>query len=134
MQRDMRRLTVAVICCALLAACGVDSRSPTAATPPVQPQALPQPTPPPPGGFTVSGVVSEVISGQTVPLEGVHVEDSERHVFVNSGADGSYTITEVAVSYLGGASIYFAKAGYTSQVRRIPLTANMRVDVVLVRQ
>lgn len=134
MRGYIRRLTVAVLCCGLLSACGTDSRSPTAATPPVQPQALPQPTPPPPGGFTVSGVVSEVAGGQTVPLEGVHVEDSERHVFVKSGADGGYTITEVAISSFGGAYIYFAKAGYTSQVRQFPLTGNMRVDVVLVRQ
>ena len=134
MGRYLCRLTVTALCCGLLGACSADSRSPTAATSPVQTRALPPPTDPPPGGFTVSGIVSEIVGGQTVPLEGVHVEDSERHVFVKSGADGGFTITEVAVSSFGGAYIYFAKPGYTSQVRQFPLTGNTRVDVVLVRQ
>lgn len=134
MRRYIRRFSVVVLCCGLLGACGTDSRSPTAPSPPPQAQGFPQPTPPPQGSFTVSGVVSEVIGGQTVPLEGVHVEDSERHVFVKSGADGGYTILDVAVSSFGGAYIYFAKEGYRSEVRQFALTGNMRVDVVLVRQ
>ena len=135
MRRYIRQLGLAAVCCALLAGCGSDSRpSPTA--PPPTPQPSPQPTPQPPGptGFTVSGVVSDVIGGQTVPLAAAHVEDSERHVFVKTGVDGSYTIRDVAISAFGGAYIYFAKEGYGSQVRQFPLTGEHRLDVTLVRQ
>jgi hypothetical protein len=79
--------------------------------------------------------VTELVGGQTMPLEGAHVEDSERHVFVKSRADGSYAISDVALTQFGGAYIYFAKEGYRSQVRIVPLTAaDIRVDVTLVRE
>jgi hypothetical protein len=78
--------------------------------------------------------VSEVVGGQTVPLEGAHVEDSERHVFVKTAADGSYTIADVARSSFGGAYIYFAKEGYRSQSRQFALAGDLRLDVILVRQ
>ncbi len=133
MERYVRLLGIAVVCCGVLAGCGNDSRSlplPTAASPTPQPT----PQPPAPSGFTVSDVVSEVIGGQTMALEGAHVEDSERHVSVKTGADGSYTIRDVAISAFGGAYIYFAKEGYGSQVRQFPLTGEHRVDVTLVRQ
>jgi hypothetical protein len=78
--------------------------------------------------------VSEVVGGQTVPLEGVHVEDSERHVFVKTAADGSYTIADVARSSFGGGYIYFAKQGYRSQSRQFALTGDLRLDVMLVRE
>jgi hypothetical protein len=78
--------------------------------------------------------VSEVVGGQTVALEGAHVEDSERHVSVKTGADGSYTIADVAITQFGGAYIYFAKAGYRSQSRIVPVTGDIRLDVTLVRE
>ena len=133
MERYIRLLGIAVLCCGVLGGCG-DSRSvplPTAASPTPPP---PAPQPPGPTGFTVSGIVSEVIGGETVPLAGAHVEDSERHVWVKTGADGSYSIRDVAISAFGGAYIYFAKEGYGSQVRQFPLTGEHRVDVTLVRQ
>ena len=130
MQHHIRLLGIAVLCCGVLAGCR-DTRSPSFPTA-VSP--TPQPTPQPPGSVTVSGVVSEVVGGQTVPLEGVHVEDSERHVFVRTAADGSYTITEVARSSFGGAYIYFAKQGYRSQSRQFALTGDLRLDVMLVRE
>jgi hypothetical protein len=131
MEHYLRILGTAVLCFGVLAGCGADSRSPsfpTAASP------TPQPAPPPQGSVTVSGVVSEVVGGQTVPLEGAHVEDSERHVFVKTAADGSYTIADVARSSFGGAYIYFAKEGYRSQSRQFALTGDIRLDVILVRQ
>ena len=130
MQHYIRLLGTAVLCCGVLAGCS-DTRSPSFPTA-VSP--TPQPTPQPLGGVTVSGVVSEVVGGQTVPLEGVHVEDSERHVFVRTAADGSYTIAEVARSSFGGAYIYFAKQGYRSQSRQFALTGDLRLDVMLVRE
>ena len=129
MERYPRLLVIAVLCCGVLAGCGTDSRSqplPTAPSPASQP--------PGPTHFTVSGVVSEVIGGQTVALESAHVEDSERHVSVKTGADGSYTIADVAITQFGGAYIYFAKAGYRSQSQIVPLTGDTRLDVTLVRE
>jgi hypothetical protein len=66
-----------------------------------------------------------------MPLEGVHVEDSQRHVSVKTDVDGSYRIENVAP---GGAYFFFGKDGYRSQTRQFPLTDDTRVDVMLVRQ
>ena len=135
MRRSIRLLRIAFISCVVLAGCGGDSRpvsTPTAPSPQPTPQPAPQPTP---QTATVSGVVSEVIGDKTVPLEGAHVEDSERHFSVKTGADGSYTIKDAVMTQYGGAYIYFAKAGYRSQVRIVPLTGdNIRLDVTLVRE
>lgn len=132
MERYPRLFLIAVLSCGVLAGCGTDSSSLPFPTAPSQAQ----PTPQPPGQshFTVSGVVSEVIGGQTVALESAHVEDSERHVSVKTGADGSYTIADVAITQFGGAYIYFAKVGYRSQSRIVPLTGDIRLDVTLVRE
>jgi hypothetical protein len=83
------------------------------------------------GTYTVSGVVSVVVGDLSVPVEGVHVEDSQRHVSVKTGADGSYTLRDVGG---GAAYFYFAKEGFGSQTRQFALTADMRLDVQLVRQ
>ena len=138
MERYIRLLGIAIVSCGLLSGCdrGADSSSlrlPTGFTPTPTPTPSP-PAPPPASSYTVSGVVSEVVDGQTVPLEGAHVEDSERHVSVKTAADGSYTLTEVAISWNGGAYIYFAKTGFRSQVRQFPLTGDHRVDVTLIRE
>ena len=133
MKRYVRRLVIGVLCCGVLAGCGTDSRLlPLPTTPSPAPQSTRQP--PGPTRFTLSGVVSEVIGGQTVALEGAHVEDSERHVSVKTGADGSYTIADVAITQFGGAYIYFAKVGYRSQSQIVPLTGDIRLDVTLVRE
>ena len=132
MRCHIRLLSVVAMCSGVLAGCGADSGSlptPTAASP------TPQPIPPAQRTFTVSGVVSELVGGQMVPLEGAHVEDSERHVSVKTGRDGSYTIGDVANSpSLGNAYIYFTKEGYRSQVRQFLLTSDTRVDMTLVRE
>ena len=118
---------VAFACCGVLAGCGTASQPTVSPTQPTSPQ-------PPPSSFIVSGVVSHAVGTETVPLGGAHVEDSERHVWVKTGADGSYTIRDVAISAFGGAYIYFAKEGYRSDVRQFPLTGEHRVDVTLVRE
>lgn len=129
---DLRCLGAATICCLVLAGCGSDTG---ALATPTGPPSTPQPTPQPPVNFVIAGVVTELVAGQTVPLEGAHVEDSERHYAVKTGADGSYRIPDVALSYAGGGYIYFAKEGYRSQVRIVPLVGtDARVDVTLVRQ
>jgi hypothetical protein len=131
MCRYIRLLAVAALCSGILAGCGTGSGAPptpTAASPIPQPNTTQR-------TFTVSGVVSELVGGQTVPLAGAHVEDSERHVSVKTGRDGSYTLADVANSpSLGNAYIYFAKEGYRSQSRQFLLTSDSRVDVTLVRE
>ena len=82
------------------------------------------------GTFAVSGVVTEVVGGLVVPLQGVHVEDSTRHVFVRTGADGSYTIRDV---YAGAAYLYFAKDGFGAQTRQFTLAGDTRVNMQLAR-
>jgi len=136
MGRALCLLGICVVSCAVLLGCESDSSRvlfPTAATPTAAtPTPAPIPTPPPQGTYTVSGVVSEVVDGRTIPLERVHVEDSQRHVFVQTAADGAYAVTEIAVS--GGAYMYFAKEGFRSESRRFALTGDTRLDVTLVRQ
>jgi hypothetical protein len=106
MGRDIILLVVGVISCAVLSGCGSDSGplSPTVDPPIATP--APQPTPAPQGTYTVSGV------------EGVHVEDSERHYSAKTGPDGSYTIPDARA---GNAYFYFVKEGFRSQVQQFIL-------------
>ena len=53
-----------------------------------------------------------------------------RHVFVTTGPDGSYRIPDLNA---GGASIYFAKAGFSSLSRQFTVTGDTLLDVSLVR-
>jgi hypothetical protein len=131
MGRYIRLLGGVAISCAVLSGC---SNTATVPTGPSAPYAAPQPVPSPPGGFTLSGVVSEVINGQSVPIEGVHVEDSRFHQFVNTGPDGSYRITDVGVDPYIGATIYFAKTGFRSQTRRFVPSGDTRLDISLIRE
>ena len=141
MGRYIRLLGVAAISCAVLSGCGSNSSVlslPTGASsapqpsPQPTPQPTPRPTPQPTPAITyaVSGVVSEVVDGHTVPIEGAHVEDSQRHVFVKTGPDGSYTIPDVGG---GAAYIYFAKEGFGMQTRQFNLSGDTRLDITLVR-
>jgi len=129
-------LGVAAVCSGVLAGCGTSSvPSPTPPSSLPSPTSALQPSLSFDRTYTVSGVVSELVGGQTVPLEGAHVEDSERHVSVKTSRDGSYTIADVPNSRsIGSAYIYFAKAGYLSQSRQPLLTSDTRLDVTLVRE
>jgi hypothetical protein len=130
--RTVRGILSAVSVVAV-SACGNDS--PSSPYPPlVSPVPSPGPVPQPQGSYTVSGFVSEVVGGATVALHDVHVEDSTRHVFVKTAADGSYTIRDVP-TYSGSIYLYFAKTGYQSVTRTLPPTeTETRVDVQLLRQ
>lgn len=111
---------------------------------PLSPAVDVTPTPPPPpptvpaGGFTISGVVFEVVDGVSIPLEGVHVEDSSRHWSVLTAEDGSYTIRGVElIPFVGGpaVSMFFAKNGYAStSVSLLPAGEDTRLDVRLLRK
>jgi hypothetical protein len=123
-----RNLAVCAAAAGVLSGCS--DRGPVPVTSPslVTPGPQPRPTQ---GNYTVSGVVSAVAGAVEQPLEGVHVEDSQRHVFVKTGADGSFTIREVQG---GGAYFYFAKEGFRSQTRQFELSADTRLDIRLVRE
>jgi hypothetical protein len=130
-RRLARNLGICVIACGLIAACG-DGSGPV--SPPTAPSAsppVPTPAPPPQGTFTVYGVVSELVDHVLVPLEGVHVEDSNRHYFINTGSDGSYTIRDVAA---GAAYFYIAKQGFRAETRQFSLASDTQLDIQLVRQ
>ena len=116
----------------VLSGCNDSGPLPPTVIPSPAPSPAPQPPQPiPQGTYTVSGVVSAGVGDLARPVEGVHVEDSQRHVFVKTGADGSYTIREVAA---GAAYFYFEKEGFHSQTRQFALTGDMRLDIQLVRQ
>jgi hypothetical protein len=116
-----------------LSGCGGDGPiSPSPRT--VNSQPTPAPAPITQGPQTVSGVVSEVIDGVTVALEGVNVEDSSRHVSVRTAADGSYNMRDLE-TYMGNAYLFFSKQGYGSMTRTFtPAGAETRIDIQLARQ
>ena len=123
-----RNLTVCGSVFVVLSGCGGSGPLPAAPSQqivPAQPQPIPQ------GTFTVSGVVSRAGSAQVVPLEGVHVEDSQRHVFVKTGNDGSYTIRDVGAGF---AYFYFKKDGYRAYVSTFTLTGDTRLDIQLTQE
>jgi hypothetical protein len=126
-----RKLGICAIVCGLISGCG--DRSGPVSPPPTAPSPSPPvPAPPvPEGTFTVSGVVSEAVGGVLVPLEAVHVEDSNRHYSVNTASDGSYTVRDVAA---GTAYFYIAKQGFRPETRQFTLTGDMRLDIRLIRQ
>ena len=75
--------------------------------------------------------MSAVVGDALVPVDGVHVEDSQRHVFAKTGVDGTYTIPDVGS---GAAYFYFSKDGFRSETRQFTLAGDMRLDIQLVRQ
>lgn len=123
MRKPARHLGICAAAVIVLSGC--DGSRPAPASPTALPSASVQ------GSFTISGEVTEVVGGLVVPLQGVHVEDSMRHVFVMTGADGSYTIRDV---YGGAAYLYFTKDGFASQTRQFTLARDTRVNMELARQ
>ena len=125
----LQRVLTAVAVVALYGCGAVNPVSPSISVSPVS-----SPAPAPQGPFTVTGVVTELVGGDAVALEGAHVEDSQRHFVVLTAGDGSYTIQN-AEAYQGLIYLYFAKDGYQSVTRTFAPTANdIRVDILLVRE
>jgi hypothetical protein len=118
---------------AVVALSGCGSLNPV--SPSISGTPLESPAPPAPQGvFTVTGVVTELVDGEPVALEGALVEDSQRHFGVRTAADGSYTIQDVE-SYQGDIYLFFSKEGYHSISRTFAPSANeLRVDVLLIRE
>ena len=116
-----------VCAAALMVLSGCDDSGPVSPTPtPAASPAAPAPQPIPQGAYTVTGVVTTLVGGGMVPVEGVLVEDSYRHASVRTGADGSYTIREVGS---GAAYFYIAKQGFRTQIRTFTLTGDFRLDI-----
>ena len=126
--------SIAVIAFAVgaLAACGNDGPTTPSSVPAIA--AAPAPAPEPEAPSMVAGVVSEVIDGIPVGIEGVLVEDGVRHVSVMTDADGSYQIADVE-TYSGNAYLTFWKDGYETETRMFALEGSeTRVDVELSRE
>jgi len=127
------RLGICATALVMLSGCSDSSplRPTRVSSAPGSPPPSPVPQPTPQGTYTVSGVVSGAVGEMAEPVEGAHVEDSQRHVFAKTGADGSYTIRDVGA---GDAYFYFAKEGFRSETRQFTLTGDLRLDIQLVRQ
>ena len=123
-----RCLSVFLIAAGMLPGCGSSDSEPVVSV--TAPSPAPAPQPPPAATYMVSGVVTEAVDGEIVPLQGVHVEDSMRHSFVTTDAEGSYSIPDVGA---GAAYIYFAKEGFQSSVRQFALGGDTRLDVQMTR-
>jgi hypothetical protein len=117
---------------AIAALSGCGSLNPV--SPSVSGSPVASPAPAPQGPFTVTGVVTELVGGEPVALEGAHVEDSQRHFFVLTAGDGSYRIQDVE-PYMGQIYLFFVKEGYQSTTRTfVPSGNELRVDILLVRE
>lgn len=130
----MRTYTVSFQC--ILAAVAVVALSGCGSSNPISPSVpiAAAPVPAPQGPFTVTGVVTELVGDGPVAVAGAHVEDSQRHFFVLTAADGSYTIQDVE-PFQGNIYLYFAKDGYQPVTRTLaPASTDMRVDILLVRE
>jgi hypothetical protein len=88
------------------------------------------PLPTPLATYTLSGVVSEVKTQGSVPIEGVRVHWSELHVDAYTNADGFYSLQALA----GQSPIFVSKDGYQQVMRMVSLTADTKVNIQITRQ
>jgi hypothetical protein len=112
---------------------GCDGRASIPGSTAPTPTPTPTPSPAPAVTYILSGVVFEVTDAGEVPIEGVELYcDScgspEGHTFVNTDADGFYSL---AYAHDGSHPLFVTKAGYqifdpTDQLGRI--TATVRGD------
>ncbi len=121
----IRFAAVAAMAAALTAsACGRESV--TEPTPIVR-----DPAPAPIVTYTVSGVISEITDSGEMPLEGVHVENSESHDVTITDGDGFYSLGGFRA---GMARLNLSKEGYELQFREVAVEGDVRFDAVMIPQ
>jgi hypothetical protein len=81
--------------------------------------------------YTLSGVVSEETPTGRVPLEGVHVEESNFHAGSITYGNGLYSISGL---HAGVSPLWVSKEGYQNQIRNVAIDGDTRLDIQLVRR
>ncbi len=126
------RLIAAVVMTLTVAACGDGNGTiPTATAPTQMPAPAPTQTPAPGSTFALFGVVSEMTANGIVPVEGVQVEEYDRHQFATTNANGFYRILEVSAGRIG---IGFEKEGYQSSRATVTVNGDTRFDIQAIRR
>jgi hypothetical protein len=125
----MNRLVVVVTVAVLTWACGgspVSPTSPSASLAPTTPSAPASQLP-----NILSGVVFEVTPTGVMPIEGVQVEEYDRHQFSTTDANGFYRISGVSAGRIG---VGFEKEGYQSSRSTVTVNGDTRFDIQAIRR
>jgi Carboxypeptidase regulatory-like domain len=125
----MNRLVVVVTLAVLTWACGgspVSRTSPSASLAPTTPSA-----PASQLTYILSGVVFEVTPAGVMPIEGVQVEEYDRHQFATTDANGFYRISGVSAGRIG---VGFEKEGYQSSRSTVTVNGDTRFDIQAIRR
>jgi hypothetical protein len=125
MYSSTSRLIAAVVMTLTVIACGGNGNGtiPTATAP--------TPTPAPGSTFALFGVVSEVTANGVMPIEGVQVEEYDRHQFSTTDANGFYHISGVSAGRIG---VGFEKEGYESSRSIVNVNGDTRFDIQAIRR
>jgi hypothetical protein len=110
-------------------ACGDSPVSPTSPSAPLAPA-----TPSSPASqltYILSGVVFEVTPTGVMPIEGVQVEEYDRHQFATTDANGFYRISGVSA---GRIAVGFEKEGYQSNRSTVNVNGDTRFDIQAIRR
>ena len=112
-------------------ACGGDGSGtiPTATAPTSTPARTP--TPARGSTFALFGVVSEETANGVMPIEGVQVEEYDRHQFARTDANGFYRISAVSAGRIG---VGFDKEGYQSMRTSVTVNGDTRFDIQAIRR
>jgi hypothetical protein len=125
----MNRLVVSVTVAVLTWACGggpVIPTSPSASLAPTTPSA-----PASQLTYILSGVVFEVTPTGVMPIEGVQVEEYDRHQFATTDANGFYRISGGSAGRIG---VGFEKEGYQSNRSTVTVNGDTRFDIQAIRR
>jgi hypothetical protein len=128
MEETMNRFVVVVTVAVLTGACGaspVSPTSPSASLAPTTPVAASQLT------YILSGVVFELTPTGVMPIEGVQVEEYDRHQFATTDQDGFYRISGVSAGRIG---VGFEKEGYQSSRSTVTVNSDTRFDIQAIRR
>jgi len=81
--------------------------------------------------YILSGVVFEVTPTGVMPIEGVQVEEYDRHQFATPDANGFYRIAGVSAGRIG---VGFEKEGYQSSRSTVTVNGDTRFDIQAIRR
>ena len=125
----MSRLVVVVTVAVSTWACGSNPVSPTspgASLDPITPSA-----PASQLTYVLSGVVFELTPTGVMPIEGVQVEEYERHQVGATDVNGFYRISGVSAGRIG---VGFEKEGYQSNRSTVTVNGDTRFDIQAIRR
>ena len=124
MYSSTSRLVAAVVMTLTVTACGDGNGTIPTATAPTS-------TPAPRSTFALFGVVSEETANGVMPIEGVQVEEYDRHQFARTDANGFYRISGVSPGRVG---VGFEKEGYESSRSIVTVNGDTRFDIQAIRR